>query len=407
MRPCASPKTLAAYENGELGDALADPLQHHLDQCAPCQALMDRIRGGNREVKALRGAFQASRAGGDTPPFAGFSDSGRGLESPGADGEVSDWIIPDYERVLLCGEGSYGSVWAVRDRVGVYRALKIIDLKRMTRAGVGCRERNALETYCRRISRHPYLITIFHIGVAGRYLYYTMELADDQNKKGAVRDNLSRGYRPLTLDTIVRGRRLNPDVAMEIAHRLLRGLSKLHGVDLVHRDIKPSNIVFVNRQPKLADIGMITSDDDQGRPIGTPRYMPPDRVMDRTADTYAFGKVLHEMIAGPRADTFPALPANRRWGSARWDMARINDLLVRACSDRAADRYPTASEMLEDLEACADLAFTSLFNELEDTSPPVSSSRSRAPVQIALAVIRIIPWILAFVVILKALSYLG
>ena len=73
--------------------------------------------------------------------------------------------------------------------------------------------------------------------------------------------------------------------------------------------------------------------------------------MDRTADTYAFGKVLHEMIAGPKADSFPALPAERRSDSARWDMTRINDLLVRACSDQSSDRYPTASEMLEDLSS--------------------------------------------------------
>ena len=93
MRRCASRKTLAAYENGELHDALAEPLQHHLERCATCRALMDKVRGGNREVKALQAAFQASRSGGDTPPFARGADSGRALESPEAAGEVSGAIV--------------------------------------------------------------------------------------------------------------------------------------------------------------------------------------------------------------------------------------------------------------------------------------------------------------------------
>ena len=233
-----------------------------------------------------------------------------------------------------------------------------------------------------------------------------MELADAQTWNGAVRDTFPQGYRPLTLSTIIGGRRLTVDVAMEIALRLLRGLAKLHGLDLVHRDIKPSNIIFVNRQPKLADIGMITTNDDQGRPVGTPRYMPPDRVMDKTADTYAFGKVLHEMIAGPDADGFPALPTELLWGSTRWDLTRISDLLVRACSERAANRYPSAAEMLEDMEACADLAFSSLFEELEPKPPPAGAQRSRAALQITLALINALPWILAFILALILLSYL-
>src|SRR5256885_7985589 len=38
---------------------------------------------------------------------------------------------------------------------------------------------------------------------------------------------------------------------------LTASLEALHRRDLVHRDIKPSNIIFVNGEPKLADIGLV------------------------------------------------------------------------------------------------------------------------------------------------------
>ncbi len=320
----------------------------------------------------------------------------------------TDWSIPDYERVLPCGEGSYGSVWVVRDRVGVYRALKMIDIARMRRAGIRCRERTALEVYCRKVSQHPYLITVFHVGVVDPYLYYTMELADDRTTLRPVHDNLPENYRPLTLETLIRIGRLQVDVAIEIGARLLRGLAKLHGLDLVHRDIKPTNIVFVNRHPKLADIGVMTADPQSGRGAGTPRYMPPDKVMDKTGDVYAVGKVIHEMMAGKDPERFPALPDDCLWGSTRWDLSRVSDVIARACAEQAADRYPNASAMLEDLEASTKLSFESLLDELssprEEPKPP---SAANAAIQLGFAFVRAIPWILGFIAVMYLISRLG
>jgi serine/threonine protein kinase len=317
---------------------------------------------------------------------------------------AGEWPIPDYERVLLCGEGSYGSVWAVRDRVGVYRALKIIDTERLGRAGVVCRERAALEAYCRKLTRHPYLITVYHVGEVDSLLYYTMELADDRAARRAVRDAFPANYRPLTLDTIIRARQLQVDVAIELARRLLRGLAKLHSLDLVHRDIKPTNIIFVNRNPKLADIGVMTAAAESGRVVGTPRYMPPDKIMDQTADIYAFGKVLHEMLAGRDAPTFPALPADCQWGSMRWDLQRVSDVIVRACSSSAANRYPTASAMLEDLEASTRPRFDSLFAEVEAATKEPPPTAAEVALELGYAFIRVIPWILGFIAVVYAIT---
>ncbi len=409
MKGCPQRQTLVSYEKGELTDAEARPVQRHLRACESCRTTMSDIRMGDPETRRLRSALSGlgteSTVLPENAPRGTTADKVHKPTQPAHwldKSSTNQWIIPDYERVQLCGEGSYGSIWAVRDRVGVYRALKLIDLERMRKARIRCRERAALEVYCRKLSRHPYLITIYHVGVAGPYLYYTMELADDQTTRGLVRDSLPPHYRPLTLSTIIRSRRLQVDVAIELVRRLLRGLAKLHSLDLVHRDIKPSNIVFVNRNPKLADIGVMTGEPDSGLPIGTPRYMPPDKVMDKTADVFALGRVFHEMIAGRDAALFPALPEETLWGSMRWDLQRINDVIVRACADSATDRYSNASAMLEDLEATARLPYDSLFEEL--AKPP--EKRHRSAVQLAVALINTIPWILGFVSVMYLISRL-
>ena len=66
--------------------------------------------------------------------------------------------------------------------------------------------------------------------------------------------------------------------------------------------------IFVEHQPKLADIGMITANTASPSHVGTPDYMPPDGQMDLTADTYAIGGVLHKLMVGPRHSRFPRLP---------------------------------------------------------------------------------------------------
>ncbi len=425
MSDCPTRDRLAAFESGDLSEHDAGPLERHVAGCRDCRQMMEGIRAASLDASLLREAWQDSMSGSAAGPLVDdAADTAMSTDvmalrpaatatldepAPAADSEDSFWRVPDYERIQMCGEGAYGSVWAVRDRVGVFRALKILDMSRMRQANVGCRESTALETYCRKVGRHPYLIDIYHVGLIGNQLYYTMELADNAVTKAPVAgEAFPANYRPLTLYSVMRRRLIQPDTAIEIVRRLLRGLARLHRLDLVHRDIKPGNIVFVKYRPKLADIGMVAAGVDGAVVIGTPRYMPPDRIMDRTADTFAMGKVLHNMIAGQHPETFPALPSVFRKDTRKWDMTKINELIVRACAASAKDRYESAVEMLDDLEACAVFPFGALFDEMEPSNTEATVTRHGiSNRQIVLALIRAIPWILGFVALLMVLKRFG
>lgn len=109
-----------------------------------------------------------------------------------------------------------------------------------------------------------------------------------------------------------------PERAAELARQIAAGLEAAHALGIVHRDLKPGNIMLVgdwpNEQVKIVDFGLsriagkdapktqLTRAEDL---LGTPLYMAPEQVEDATqagpsADLYALGVILYEMLAGAR-----------------------------------------------------------------------------------------------------------
>ncbi len=410
--PHPSRNKLTAYESGSLDDQEAMPIERHVGQCELCRRTMEHIRASDLQAKGIREIVRDpvddsnQGFGSDFAPGTGevsLADAAEVEDGANCTEGTGAWLVPDYERIKLCGEGSYGTVWAVRDRVGVYRALKIIDMKKMVKSKkLKCRESIALETYCKKVSRHPHLIGVYHVGMVGNQLYYTMDLADNHRTKEPLDGEFPENYRPFTLDLVMK-RRQRPDVALEIIKRLLGGLAELHKLDLVHRDIKPSNVVFVRRTPRLADIGMVSMGSDSGAIVGTPRYMPPDRIIDKTADTYAIAKILHELVAGKDDESFPHLPDDCLVDSMKWNMQKVSDLIVRACKPDASDRYQSANEMLEDLEACGDQALRTFFEDMDQAE---TCAPAYVPVgkpfgeRVLFSVLDNLPHILGFILVL-------
>jgi len=105
--------------------------------------------------------------------------------------------------------------------------------------------------------------------------------------------------------------------SLEITRQIAVGLARAHGLGVVHRDLKPENVNVTwlgvgKPRIKILDFGMArlltggpgTPLTRKGAIFGTPEYMSPEQAMgqpvDASADQYALGVMLYEMLAGGR-----------------------------------------------------------------------------------------------------------
>ena len=140
--------------------------------------------------------------------------------------------------------------------------------------------------------QHPHILGMYDSGSADGLLYYVMPFV----KGESLRDRIDReGQLPL-------------DDALQITLEVADALGHAHEQGIIHRDIKPENILLQGGHAMVADFGIARAAEEgqkltqTGMSIGTPAYMAPEQGMGEkvgpTADIYALGCVLFEMLAG-------------------------------------------------------------------------------------------------------------
>jgi serine/threonine protein kinase len=115
---------------------------------------------------------------------------------------------------------------------------------------------------------------------------------------------------------IARDGALSPFRAVRIARQILGALAAIHDGGIVHADVKSDNVLLETRADgtdvcKLIDFGLAHAQfaaetDEPDEPpdwlSGTPEYMAPEvirgEVASFTADLYAVGMILYEMLVG-------------------------------------------------------------------------------------------------------------
>ena len=204
--------------------------------------------------------------------------------------------------------------------------------------------------------QHPHILPLLDSGEAGGLLYYVMPSVEG----GSLRDHLD-GSRQLPIPEAVR-------IAREVASAL--ACAHEHGV--IHRDIKPANILLSSGVAIVADFGIARALADVGYEdlrtggmvIGTPGYMSPEQSVgdriDGRSDIFSLGCVLYEMLAGERPFTGPTPQAiTARVVHAPVPPLRVvrgsippalEHIIERALAKHAADRFPTAAELVRALE---------------------------------------------------------
>jgi eukaryotic-like serine/threonine-protein kinase len=248
----------------------------------------------------------------------------------------------------VIGRGAYGEIWLARTVTGAFRAVKIVYRSTFETERAFLREFEGMSAF-EPISRaHAGFINLLHVGRTAEYLYYTMELADDQ-LAGRRIDTSSYEARTLKTD-LARHKRLSADESIGVGLSLTEALEALHARGLIHRDIKPSNIIFIEGVPKLADIGLVAAS-GQSSFVGTEGYVPPEGPGTPRADIYSLGKLLYETCTGKDRLDFPEVDSQLSTRPDRERLLQLNDVLVKACANDPRKRYASAAEMHRDLAA--------------------------------------------------------
>ncbi|HZV02106.1 MAG TPA: serine/threonine-protein kinase [Planctomycetota bacterium] len=253
-----------------------------------------------------------------------------------------------YELEGELGRGTQGTVFRARHRpTGAIRAVKI--LAGRIDAETGERFRREAQALAR---AGEIAVTVHEVGNDAGRLWFAMDLCPG----GTLADRIARSGK------------LDWREAAAFMSRLARGLDRAHEAGLIHRDLKPGNILFDDRgQARIADWGVVR---DLGRSVltvsgtlvGTPAYMAPEQLagerVDRRADVYSLGVILHEVVAG--AYPFPG----RDWqeistkirSGAREPLAwlgapaELDAIVLRALAWSPAARTGTAARLAAELD---------------------------------------------------------
>ena len=157
---------------------------------------------------------------------------------------------------------------------------------------------------------------------------------------------------------------------VQIALEVLAALEALHRRGITHRDLKPSNVFLTPHGAKVLDFGISLNQTDDvtrqpltspGTILGTPKYMAPEQVLGNvataSADLFAMGAILYEMLAGAaafEADSIHAimehvLHADVPALAGSPAVAAADRVIHRALAKSPEQRYASAAAMAEDL----------------------------------------------------------
>jgi tRNA A-37 threonylcarbamoyl transferase component Bud32 len=244
--------------------------------------------------------------------------------------------IAGYRVVRELGSGASGVVYEAEDPQLARRvALKLLRSGTLASAAQLERFRREREALAKVV--HPHVLSVHAAGTWRGSPYVVTELLPGRT--------LADLPRPLPVGE-----------ALRLATQIADGLGAIHAARLVHRDPKPAN-VLLDRQgnAKVADLGLAVG---EGQPrltktgvmVGTPAYMAPEAftgepVRGPTADVYALGLVLYELLTGQvphNAGSLHALIAQRT-GPTAPDPRLVDPSLPLGVSDvcrRALARAP-------------------------------------------------------------------
>lgn len=201
---------------------------------------------------------------------------------------------------------------------------------------------------------HPHLVQVYDTGIVRGRPYLALELMDSGN-----------------LDDLLKDQVLTPRRAAEVVGRIAEAVAAAHEKGVIHRDLKPANVLLTDSGiVKLADFGLarnlnLQSETMSGALLGTPGYMSPEQTTGASPteaiDVYGLGGILYACLTGRapfRGSSVPEtltmicnsdpVPLRRLVPTVP---VELESICLKCLQKDPADRYASASDLVEDLAA--------------------------------------------------------
>lgn len=259
-----------------------------------------------------------------------------------------------YELLELIGSGGMGHVYKAKDsKLDRTVAVKILKEEYLDDEEFVERFHNEAQAAAK--LSHSNIVAVFDVGVYLDKHFIVMELIE-----GII---LS--------DYVKKMEKLQYEEALSISIQIARALVHAHKNGIVHRDIKPHNVLLSkDGVAKVADFGIAKAATARtftlsGKTVGSVHYFSPEQArggyVDARADLYSLGAVIYEMLTGrpPYDGETPVVVAVKHLQEKLVEPKilntaipdDVNSLVVKAMAKSADDRYQSAKEMLDEMEA--------------------------------------------------------
>jgi serine/threonine protein kinase len=273
-------------------------------------------------------------------------------EAPEVEGAV---VVPGFRILGELGRGGMGAVYKAR-QIALKRFVAIKVLRTDAYADAGAAARFQAEAEAAARFQHPNIVQVYEVGEHDGMGYLVLEYAAGGGLDRRLAESLQ-----------------DPRESARLIATLARAIHFAHERGIIHRDLKPANVLLSeNGVPKIADFGLakllereeaLTS---HGEILGTPSYMAPEQVRGLTdqispaTDVYSLGAILYETLTGrpPFKGTTPLSTLEQvssqeplSPGKIQRNVPRDLETICLKCLEKEpARRYPTASELAEDLD---------------------------------------------------------
>ncbi len=332
---------------------------------------------------------------------------------PDSDCSFAGRELGDFRILNELGRGGMGAVYqAEQMSMGRRVALKILPFAALADGKSLQRFRN--EVRAAATLEHPHIVSVYSVGEERGVHYYSMQLIEGQSLAQLIsetRSELLDSHKeaPSTGSSGNPARYEDPTIESSIAppatttveeqallstainsvrdtqrHRkaaqlgiqAAEALQHAHDLGVLHRDIKPGNLM-IGRDGELyvTDFGLARIEADAGMTmtgdiVGTLRYMAPEQALakrvlvDHRADIYSLGATLYELLTlqpafgeSDRSELLKRIAFDEPSGLRKLDRhipAELETIVLKAMGKNPEDRYQTAREVADDLQAYLD-----------------------------------------------------